>query len=121
MIESKGEKKIDGVIERIERKVPGVKFVPEKNVSHATIRIAFDHEHPKGKTWSQVGIDAAGISFNEPTMNLSEVTGLGSGEIEEDSNEYGDIVHEFFHTLGMHHEHQHPERKFTISRTGMFA
>src|SRR5260221_10404056 len=103
MIESKGEKKIDGVIERIERKVPGVKFVPEKNVSHATIRIAFDHEHPKGKTWSQVGIDAAGISFNEPTIHLSEGTGLRSGENQEDSNENGEIVHEFFHHFGMHH------------------
>ena len=53
-------------------------------------------------------------------MNLSDIAGHDSG-IQEGSKEYGDIMHEFFHTLGMLHEHQHPERKFTISKTGIFT
>jgi len=53
-------------------------------------------------------------------MNLSVIAGHDSG-IQEGSKEYGDIMHEFFHTLGMLHEHQHPERKFTISETGPFT
>ena len=101
--------------------VPGIKFVHVENVSDATIRIAFDHEHPDGKIWSYLGMDVARVSSNKPTMNLSGVSGLGSGEIEEDSDEYGIIFHEFFHTLGMLHEHQHPEREFTIFRKGTCA
>ena len=53
-------------------------------------------------------------------MNLSDIAGHDSG-LQEGSKEYGDIMHEFFHTLGMLHEHQHPERKFTISESGIFT
>jgi len=117
-IQSNRQNKVVAAVERFQKKVPSVKFLLEKNVSDATVRITFDHKHPRGKTWSQVGMDVARVSSNEPTMNLSEVSGLGSGEIEEDSNEHGDIAHELLHTLGRVHEHQHPERKFTISISG---
>jgi len=53
-------------------------------------------------------------------MNLSDIAGHVPC-VQEGSKEYGDITHEFFHTLGMLHEHEHPERKFTISETGTFT
>ena len=115
------ESKVQAVMKHIEEGVPGVEFVPVNEDSKAVIRIAFDHKHPDGSTWSRVGRDAEGISSDKPTMNLSDVTGHDSGEIQLGSDEYIDIVHEIFHSLGMRHEHQHPERKFTISETGTFT
>jgi len=103
----------------IEKHVPGIKFVQVLNDSDAAIRIAFDHEHPYGKTWSRVGREAEKVSFKEPTMNLSDVTGHESGEFQVGSKEYGGIVHELLHALGMQHEHQHPDRPFDISAIGM--
>ena len=112
---------MDAVIKRIEEKVPGVKFDLVNEDSEAAVRIAFDHKHPYGKTWSRVGREAERVNSDEPTMNLSDIAGHDSGEIIEGSKEYGDIMHEFFHTLGMLHEHQHPERKFIISESGIFT
>ena len=120
-IQRNRESKVQAVIKLIEERVPGVKFVRVKEDSEAVIRIAFDHKHPDGSTWSRVGRDAEEIDSDKPTMNLSDVTGHDSGEIQVGSDEYIDIVHEFFHSLGMRHEHQHPERKFTISKTGTFT
>jgi len=105
-------------MKHIEEHVPGIKFVQVLKDSDAVIRIAFDHEHPYGKTWSRVGREAEKVNVNEPTMNLSEITGRGSGEIQEGSKEYGDIMHELLHVLGMYHEHQHPDRLFHISADG---
>jgi len=120
-IQRNRESKVDAVIKQIEENVPGVKFDRVNEDSEAAVRIAFDNKHPHGKTWSRVGREAERVNSDEPTMNLSDVAGHDSGEIQEGSKEYGDIVHEFFHTLGMLHEHQHPERKFTISETGIFT
>jgi len=117
-IQRNRESKIQTVIKDIEEQVPGVKFNLVNNDSEAVIRIAFNHEHPYGKTWSRVGREAERVSFNEPTMNLSDVK-HESGDIGNDSKEYSVIMHEFFHALGMLHEHQQPERKFTISATCM--
>ena len=102
----------------IEEQVPGVRFDLVNKDSEAVIRIAFNYEKPYGKTWSRVGREAERVNSDEPTMNLSD-SEHEPGEIQEGSKEYGDILHEFFHTLGMLHEHQHPERKFTISATGI--
>jgi len=103
---------------RIEEQVLGIKFVQVLKDSDAVIRIAFNHEHPYGKTWSRVGREAERVNSNEPTMNLSDVTGHESGGIQEGSKEYGCIMHELFHSLGMHHEHQHFDRPFEISAVG---
>jgi len=97
-------------MKHIEEHVPGIKFVHVLKDSDATIQIAFNHEQPYGKTWSRVGREAERVSFNEPTMNLSDVTGHESGEIQEGSKEYGGITHELLHALGMKHEHQHHVR-----------
>jgi len=120
VIQRKRESKVDTLIKHIEEKVPGVKFDLVNEDSEAAVRIAFDHKHPYGKTWSRVGREAERVNSDEPTMNLSDVAGHDSGH-QEGSKEYGDIMHEFFHTLGMLHEHQHPERKFNISETGIFT
>lgn len=112
------ESKIQTVINRIEELVPGVKFRRVDEAIDAVIRITFDHRHPDGNTWSYVGREAEGVGPDKPTMNLSDVTGYQSDEIREGSEEYGDIMHQFFHALGMRHQHQHPERNFTISATG---
>ena len=121
ILERNRESKVDTVIKYIEEKVPGVKFDRVNEDSEAAVRIAFNYKHPDGKTWSLVGREAERVNSDEPTMNLSDVAGHDSGEIQEGSKEYGDIMHEFFHTLGMLHEHQHPERKFTISESGIFT
>jgi len=108
-------------MKRIEEHVPGIKFVKVLNdSSDAVIRIAFNHKHPYGKIWSRVGREAERANLNEPTMNLSEITGheLESGGIQEGSKEYGDIMYELLHVLGMLHEHQHPDRRFDISADG---
>jgi len=120
-IQRNRESKIEAVIKHIEEKVPGAKFDRVHEDSKAVVRIAFIHNHPDGETWSRVGREAERVDSDEPTMNLSDVAGHDSGEIQEGSKEYGDIMHEFFHTLGMLHEHQHPERKFTISEIGIFT
>jgi len=103
-------------MKHIEEQVPGIKFVQVPKDSEAVVRIAFNHEHPYGKTWSRTGIEAERVSSNEPTINLSDVTGHESGEIQEE--EYGAIMHGLLRTLGMHHEHQHPDRPFDISIIG---
>src|SRR5258707_3344895 len=118
MIQRNRELKIQTVMNHIEEQVPGIKFLQVLKDSEAVIRIAFNHEHPYGKTWSRVGIEAADVSSNEPTLNLSDVSGHESGGIQEGSKEYGGIMHEFLHTLGMHHEHQHPDRPFDICAIG---
>jgi len=105
-------------MKHIEEQVPSIKFVRVLKDSDAVIRIAFNHEHPYGKTWSLEGIEAADVSSNEPTMNLSDVTGHKSGRIQKGSNEYCDIMYELLHTLGMYHEPQHPVRMFDISAAG---
>ena len=117
IIQRSRESKIQTVMNHIEEQVPGVKFVPVHEDSEAIIRISFNHDHPYGKTWSRVGREAERVSSDEPTMNLSD-SEHEPGEIQEGSKEYGDILHELFHTLGMLHEHQHPDRKFDISVTG---
>jgi len=121
VIQRNRESKIEAVIKHIEEKVPGAKFDRVHEDSKAVVRIAFIHKHPEGETWSRVGREAERVNSDKPTMNLSDVAGHDSGEIQEGSKEYGDIMHEFFHTLGMLHEHQHPERKFTISESGIFT
>ena len=103
----------------IEEQVPGIRFVQVLKDSEAVIRIAFNHEHPYGKTWARVGREAESVNSDEPTMNLSDVAGHESGRIQGGSKEYGGIMHELFHTLGMYHEHQNPDRKFDISPIGM--
>jgi len=120
IIQRNRESKIKTVLSHIEGQVPGVKFGHVDKASDAVIRIAFDHGHPYGNTssWSRVGRETERINSDEPTMNLSDVTGHESDEIQEGSKEYGDIMHQFFHALGMLHQHQNPKRKFTISQTG---
>ena len=118
-IQRNRESKIQAVIKHIEEEVPGVKFDRVNENSRTAIRIALDYKDPHGKMWSRVGREAENIDDDKPTMNLSEVTGHGSGEILEGTGEYIDIMHEFFHALGMYHEHQHPELNYTISETGM--
>lgn len=120
IIQRNRESKVQSVVKHLEEQVPGIKFVRVDRDSDAEIRIAFDHEHPYGKTWSRVGREAEKINSDEPTMNLSDVR-HESGETRKGSKEYGDIMHEFFHTLGMLHEHQHPDRKFAISATGAYT
>jgi len=111
------ESKIEAVIKHI----AGARFDRVHEDSEAAVRITFNHEHHHGNTWSRVGREAVRVNSDKPTMNLSDVAGHDSGEIQEGSKEYGDIMHEFFHTLGMLHEHQHPERKSIISETGIFT
>ena len=121
MIQRNRELKIQTVMNHIEEQVPGIKFLQVLKDNDAVIRIAFNHEHPYGKTWSRVGREAERVNSNEPTMNLSDITGHESGGIQEGSKEYGCIMHELLHTLGMHHEHQHPDRPFDISAIGTCA
>jgi len=117
IIQRNRESKVQTVVKHLEEQVPGIKFDRVDRDGDAEVRIAFDHEHPYGKTWSRVGREAEKVNSDQPTMNLSDVR-HESGEIHEASKEYGDIMHEFFHTLGMLHEHQHPDREFDISVTG---
>jgi cupin superfamily acireductone dioxygenase involved in methionine salvage len=118
IIQRNRESKIEAVMQLIEEDVPGVKFERVNTDSEAILRIAFNYTHPDGKTWSQVGRKAEAVDSNEPTMNLADVTGYKSGDLQEMSEEYADIFHELGHALGMEHEHQHPERKFILSETG---
>jgi hypothetical protein len=73
------------------------KFV---NDPSAEIRISFERQG----SWSYLGTDALLIDRPEPTMNFGWLTP------SSDDVEYNRVVlHEFGHSLGCIHEHQHPE------------
>lgn len=66
----------------------------------ADIRVAF----VPGGSWSYIGTDALGIPTGQSTMNY------GWLDPTTPDDEYSRVVlHEFGHTLGCIHEHQHPE------------
>lgn len=63
-------------------------------------------------SWSYVGKEVLRIAADKATMNLGWI-GAKSSLIT--AEERGVILHEFGHTLGLLHEHQHPEREGTIT------
>ena len=72
----------------------------DKNAAAAQIRISFKYTG----SWSTIGIDALDVPANQPTMNYGWLTA------DTEDAEYSRVViHEFGHTLGLIHEHQHPE------------
>ena len=86
-----------------------------QRVDHsADVRITFD---PNGGSWSKLGTQCL-LSQDplESTMNLGTVT--PSSDFTQ--GEYGTILHEFGHVLGMLHEHQSPARgqRFTFNADG---
>ena len=80
------------------------------------IRITFD---PKAGSWSFVGNENSDIAPSKATMNLGWLDG-SSNTISDD--EYGVILHEFGHVIGLLHEHQSPLRgdKITLKEDGLY-
>lgn len=70
------------------------------NDIRANIRISFDGN----ENWSSIGREALGVGFGAPTLNLGGVKSNLSV-----SQKAGVILHEFGHTLGLLHEHKHPD------------
>jgi hypothetical protein len=70
------------------------------SVADADVRVTFT----RGGSWSYVGTDCLLIPDNEPTMQL--------GWLDDTSND-DEVrrvsVHEWGHTMGLGHEHQHPK------------
>jgi hypothetical protein len=64
-------------------------FVPSHQESD--IRVTF---YPNQYSWSAIGIEAAFVNQDAPTMNLDDVA-------------KGNILHQFAHSLGFPHEHEH--------------
>lgn len=76
-----------------------IKFIFGSN-PNAEIRVSFKDRG----SWSYIGTDALSIDKSKPTMNYGWLTPTTS------DNEYSRVVlHEFDHSLGCIHEHQHPE------------
>jgi hypothetical protein len=93
------ERKIKAAVNEISQYISlSFKFLAF-NDNSAIVRISF----VRGQgAWSAVGIDVLAVRSGKPTMNLGWID-----DVENDSD--GTIKHEFCHTLGFEHEHQHPD------------
>lgn len=87
-----------------------IKEEASKLLPHINLKFEFTDERGgdirvtlfKG-TWSAVGTEAKTLPVDEPTLSFDR----GLIDTPEDR---GLIKHEFMHALGVHHEHQHPDR-----------
>jgi hypothetical protein len=80
---------------------------------YAEIRIAFD---PTGQSWSRLGRDALGTTFDFATMNFGWFTD-DTPELEFSRV----VLHEFGHALGLVHEHQSPVSGIQWDREKTYA
>lgn len=64
------------------------------------IRISFDENLG---SWSYIGVDALAEEPNAATMNLGWILPQVSEQVKKNT-----IIHEFGHSIGCLHEHQHP-------------
>lgn len=76
------------------------------NDQTANIKIAFGRESEQEGSWAYTG---AGVY-----TNYDYTVHFGWLSIQT-------IVHEFMHVLGFYHEHQHPERTFTLNSKAVYS
>ncbi len=76
------------------------------------LRIAFDANEG---SWSYIGTDVLTIHPAQPTMNLGWAT-LDTPERAFNSV----VIHEFGHTLGLLHEHNHPEALISWNKQAVY-
>lgn len=80
-----------------------LKFVQSTGASEIRVRFDYNNGH-----WSYVGKDCLGIPKSQPTMNLA----LKSGWFGDGATEWDRVaLHEILHSIGLMHEHQHPQAK----------
>lgn len=95
---------IDGVRLTVVKANPG---------ERAQVRITFD---PAEGSWSYVGTDILSIHPSQPTMNLGWAT------LQTPKRDFWSVViHEWGHTLGLLHEHNHPEALIRWNKDAVYA
>ena len=88
---------------------PGLQFRVSDG-KEGDIRIS-DDEGLKGN-WSAIGTDAKNIPLDEPTLHLDRT---------DDSRMFRRMaLHEIGHSLGMLHEHQHPEHDINWNKSAVY-
>lgn len=76
----------------------------------AEIRISFETQGPLRGYWSEIGLVAATVAADKPTMNLAGIGAFsGDDETWRTSPEHHTVLHEFGHALGLEHEHYHTQ------------
>jgi len=77
----------------------------EVDAGFAEVRIAFK---PNGGSWAYIGPAALGVAAAEATMNLGLL-------------EFGAVLHEFGHVLGLIHENQNPGARLPWNRKMVYS
>jgi hypothetical protein len=91
--------KVKDVAKAWRQAIPLIKFQFVENSIHGDVRIAFDDDVIKGKSWSEVGQDSILATVYPETTHLCEILDTPVASITE--HEVIIIEHEFGHILGL--------------------